>query len=124
MTAKVRATAKLTDAEIPDNFDPEASAWNVTLRYQGRRLTVPFFTGSMAGKPTAKGVLECLILDAEVEDWTFDDWCADFGYDTDSRRAYRMYQACKEQTEKLRKLLGDDFDAAMTYPEWAEEHSC
>jgi hypothetical protein len=65
--------------------------------------------------PTAAEVLDSLASDASGADQNFEDWCADFGYDTDSRKAERTYNAVREQTFSLRKLLGHrDFETLLS----------
>ena len=44
--------------------------------------------------PTAGSVLYSLLLDASGADENFHDWCANYGYDTDSRKALATYEAC------------------------------
>lgn len=44
--------------------------------------------------PTAGSVLYSLLLEASGADENFHDWCADYGYDTDSRKALATYEAC------------------------------
>lgn len=44
--------------------------------------------------PTAGSVLYSLLLDASSADENFHDWCANYGYDTDSRKALATYEAC------------------------------
>ena len=44
--------------------------------------------------PTAGSVLYSLLLDASGADENFHDWCADYGYDTNSRKALATYEAC------------------------------
>lgn len=56
--------------------------------------------------PTLDDVLYCLVMDAEAASETFEDWCANFGYDTDSRKAEATYNACVQIGIKLRNLLG------------------
>jgi hypothetical protein len=89
--------------------------WRCTLTRPGRRLTVIFSMGpGHHGKaPDSDEVLNCLSLDAGgVENARdFEDWCANYGYDTDSRKAYRIYKACMGIAKKLRRFLGDaEFD--------------
>lgn len=100
----------LTDTPLPEGFDPGAHAWSVTLEFDGRSLTVPFFTGSLAGEPDATSVVDCLVSDALAGEESFENFCADFGYDEDSRRAYATWEQCKEQGVKVRELLGEHFD--------------
>src|SRR5579863_1776538 len=74
------------DAASRDNMDH----WRCTFRIFKRRMTVPFSMGSghHGRAPTAGDVLDALASDSS--EWatgvvTFEDWCANFGYDTDSR---------------------------------------
>lgn len=56
-------------------------------------------------KPSAYDVLAC--LDVLYSD-NFDDFCADFGYDTDSIKAEKTYRASQEQDRALRRLFTVD----------------
>lgn len=53
-------------------------------------------------KPSAYSVLAC--LDQLYAD-TFEEFCDEFGYDTDSRTAERTYSAMQEQDRRLRRLF-------------------
>jgi hypothetical protein len=54
-------------------------------------------------------VLHSLLLDASVLDaGGFENWAGDYGFDLDSRKAEKMYQACLEIALKLRAGLGDE----------------
>ena len=56
--------------------------------------------------PTVADVLHSLTLDAScVEYRSFGDWCDDFGYDTDSRKALEMFLACGETASNLARLF-------------------
>lgn len=85
--------------------------WRVTLRYQGRRMTVSYYMGEGHGgaEPTLDTVLESLVMD-DPHGEAFEDWCGNYDYDTDSRSAEKIYRACVSQTRRLHQLLGDDFD--------------
>lgn len=58
--------------------------------------------------PTTEDVLESLRLDVMGADNadTFEDWAAECGYSTDSRRAESVYVACCDAAKRLRGLLG------------------
>lgn len=59
--------------------------------------------------PNLEDVLYSLLLDASVLDSpTFEDWAGEFGYDTDSRKSEKLYNACLEIALKMRALLGDE----------------
>lgn len=65
--------------------------------------------GSDPKPPDAASVLSSLLLDSSASKETFGGWCESYGYDTDSRKALETYLECQENTLKLRKLLGADW---------------
>lgn len=88
-----------------------ASHWVVTLKAGRFSMRVPFSQGSAhTVAPTAADVLDCLASDAaSVENARdFADWCGDYGYDVDSRKAHKTYTICVRQAAKLRAMLGQD----------------
>ena len=92
---------------------PNSTGWTVTLKYQGHQVTTPFYQGSAhTEEPTAADVLYCLIQDTSGYDYndSFEDWCSEYGYDTDSRRAEGIYEKCRKISVKLHRLLDEDFD--------------
>ncbi len=106
--------------------NPNAPEWNDAAHYRcvlrrGRRqMTLYFSQGyGISGEPTVAGVLECLLSDAAgVESARcFEDWCADYGFDTDSRRAERTYRLTVRQTASLKRLLGP-YWGALYNAEW------
>lgn len=56
-------------------------------------------------KPEAASVLQCLLSDAQASRESFEEWCSNFGYDTDSREALGTYLACQETHIRLLKLF-------------------
>jgi hypothetical protein len=62
------------------------------------------------GKPPAvESVLDTLALDANGvgnANGDFAEWCAEYGYDTDSRQAEHTFKVCQRQAKKLRAFLG------------------
>jgi hypothetical protein len=112
LCSTVKANVKFgAKAKKLDEWQQSANGYSVTLVFQGRRMTVDFFMGSAHTKePTSYDVLYCVLSDASVLDMSFEDFCGDFGYDLDSRKAEQTYKACKKSGTKLRKLLGDDYD--------------
>lgn len=113
--AKIRIESTLV-ASNPHMTDmPAGSAhWRITLRRPGRQMTVPFSQGpALCSEPREAGVLSCLLSDASSADQDFTSWCADLGFDEDSRKAERIYRVVQQQTAKLRRFLGDLYDEAM-----------
>ena len=56
--------------------------------------------------PTAADLLHCLVLDASCAENTFEEWCSELGYDTDSRKAEEIYNQCRKQTRDAMRVLG------------------
>ena len=55
--------------------------------------------------PTAYDVLACL---TKYDPGTFEDFCGEFGYDTDSRKAYKTYKAVKREWKNVAILFTDE----------------
>lgn len=101
--------------------------YDVTLSFEGRKIETKFKcgfahcqrrllngVGSWIEKPippSVSDVLHCLILDAEACESDFEDWCVNFGYDTDSRKALDLYMACQKSGKEIKKLLGSKFES-------------
>ena len=69
------------------------------------------------GVPTLAGVLDCLASDAASYENAkdFEDFAAEFGYDSDSRSAERIYRAIRRQAEQLKRTLGDEAYQELLY---------
>lgn len=55
--------------------------------------------------PQVAGVIYAMLMDTSAAEQSFANWCADFGYDTDSRKAFSVYEACQKNADKLFKLF-------------------
>lgn len=99
-------------AKINDKSWPHFK-WNIDIN--GEQFEYKTGIGHVKNnKPTIPEidhVLACLFSDAQCGQSTFPDFCADFGYDTDSRKALETYLACQQSCVKLRKALGSEFDS-------------
>lgn len=82
-------------------------------------LTVTFGSGASIVTPWSQGLgIEsspteepATILDSLVQDCTdedFDTWADEYGYDTDSRKAYATWEACRMVAARLIATLGED----------------
>jgi hypothetical protein len=85
--------------------------FRVTLWREGKPGRVSFdFWGSyhdhQTGETelTAYDVLACISGDANTPD-TFEEFCSEYGYEEDSRRAFKTFQACDRLGRKLRRLF-------------------
>ena len=72
--------------------------------------------------PTAARDLENLQGDAQAgESLPLKDFCSELGYDSDSRKAERVWRACQETRGHMQKLFGADFEAFMGASENEDE---
>lgn len=55
--------------------------------------------------PHAADVLYSLLMDASASQQSFADWCSEYVYDTDSRKAFATYEACQQNADKLARIL-------------------
>lgn len=59
--------------------------------------------------PDSVNVIWCLVMDSGVLFYGgFEDWAAEYGYDTDSRKAESLYRQCLDSALKLQAALGPD----------------
>ena len=90
--------------------------WECEHGYQARYMeSANCFQGvSVTGRgnpilPELRDVLYSLASDSDVLDSSsFEDWAANYDYDTDSRQAEATYRACLDIALKLRNALGED----------------
>jgi len=57
--------------------------------------------------PSAYDILSCLTKNGPG---TFEDFCSEFGYDTDSKKAEKIYFAVQKEFAGIKKLFGDVMD--------------
>lgn len=116
-THQIRMTATRIPARTDALMDmPNARHWNCYLHRIGygpsgqgwEGIAIEYSQGSAHTKaPTCADILDCLASD-DTRGQYFEDWASDIGYDTDSRKAYATWEACKSSGEKLLKLLGHE----------------
>jgi hypothetical protein len=64
---------------------------------------------SKINPPTLTDVLYSLLMDSDVLNYgTFEEWAGEFGYETDSRKAEKMYNECMKIALKMRAMFGDE----------------
>jgi len=96
-----------------DEWQQKSNQYTVTLKYDGRQMTIPFFTGQGWSKdPEVADVVSCLVSDYSCIESSRDfyDFCDNLGYDSDSRKSLNTYNQCLNQSKKLEKLLGPDLN--------------
>lgn len=62
-------------------------------------------------RPSLVDVLHCIFSDAQSGENDFPDFCAELGYDEDSRKAEATWRACRDTGAALHRLFtGEQFD--------------
>jgi hypothetical protein len=116
VTMTSKAMARRTDGLMND---PGMSHWKCVLTRPGALLTldVAYSMGKAhTGLPVLTDVLGCVIDDVQgVENSGpgFEGWCAEYGYDGDSRKAEKIYTAIVAQRESLTRWAGSEFPTLM-----------
>jgi len=97
-----------------------AKSWHVELMRETPGsvdlfMETDFYGGENVTVPTACDVMESVLLDAMtvISAGSYEDWCSELGFDDDSMRARRIYDACLHQSKELRTFLGDHLDEAL-----------
>lgn len=89
-----------------------SDGWTCTIGYDGKYIEIPFYMGKghEGREPEMLEVLECLVSDATSSSMSFEEWCAEFGYNNDSIKDLKSYNECVKIGEKLHYLFGDDHE--------------
>ena len=81
--------------------------WECWLSRGDNKIFVVFHLGEghEGREPELKDVIHALLSDSYAGSLSFEDFCEEFGYDTDSRRAYATWEDCERHARKLRVLF-------------------
>ena len=66
-----------------------------------------YFTGlghrknNKPARPHITGVIYSILIDSKAYNMCFEQWVDEFGYDTDSRKAEKLYQQCIQNAQKV-----------------------
>jgi hypothetical protein len=106
------------DYDKLDKWQQNSNQYTATVKYNGKQLTTPFFTGyGWTKEPTWKDVLGSLVMDtySYENSQSFEDFCSEFGYDSDSRSAKKIYDQLGKTSKKVKRLLGNDFEEVAEF---------
>lgn len=106
---KVRLSCEWV-SERPDHLmDSRMNHWKCKLSANGRIFTFYFSQGYgfHGAEPTLPDVLESFASDFRPEQ-SFEEFCDDYGYDEDSRKAERIYKAVVKQNAAIERLFGSE----------------
>lgn len=115
---KIQSVKLLARPDGNDGWETaNASHYQVMLTFRGlasvgnnRKMTTVFSMGSAHTKPpAAHDVLSCLLSDASDHGATFEEWCDNLGYSSDSIKALKTFEAVQKNSKEVREFLGASF---------------
>jgi hypothetical protein len=94
----------IADTELFSENEPDRMRRNSFKRYSSVEL--------MGKRKEVKAdllyyILCCIACDYSIPD-TFKDFCGEFGYNEDSRKAEKLFHDCREQSEKLHTIFKEE----------------
>ena len=72
---------------------------------KGLDYAIQYYTNVFIKPVLAAELLHSVLLDSYASEVSHADWCADYGYDEDSRKGLETYLACQENYNKLLQVL-------------------
>lgn len=107
---KTNSTIKIeyskTDLYFPDDKCPR-DIYNITISRGTRKYTFTFGNSIAKSKGTPPNEYDILSCLEKYEYNSFEDFCNELGYDTDSKKAEKLYNAVKEQYLNIISLYND-----------------
>lgn len=84
-------------------------AWSIEINGEQFAYKTGLGNVDQRGKPTVPKlyrVIDCLICNSSYAAGSFDDFCNNSGYNTDSRKALDTYLQCQQAGAKLQRAVG------------------
>ena len=66
----------------------------------------------------------CFLSDGDSSRYGFENFCSEFGYDTDSRKAYKTFKACEKSLKKAERIGIDEEMACDIMNDLQENYGC
>ena len=83
--------------------------YKVILKNRGKQFTLDYHMGlAHKNPPKLSDVLYSLIMDSESLEYSFSDWCDMLGYNTDSIKDKKIYNACIKNGKRFYSLFDKD----------------
>lgn len=109
LTLKLNRVPFRTDS-TENTWDAEATHYVYSIENNKGAVRGFYSQGSaIKTRPSLVDILNSLNTDTlNIDNSSPEDWLSDFGYDTDSIKATRIYKACFDEYLQLIKVLGRD----------------
>lgn len=76
----------------------------------GKKTSFDFWTRKIEDETDLIDAFRCFCDDAVCGSYSFEDFCSDLGYDTDSRKAEKTWKTCKRSFDKFLNLTNYSVD--------------
>ena len=94
--------------DLADEWKRTATKCNCKITFKNQTYRFNYWMGSAHTKtPSKRDVLYSFVMD-DVSGMNFEDFCSEFGYDNNSKKALRIFEACKEQTKNFYRLFNEE----------------
>jgi len=105
------------EVKSEDRLIGYANKYKVKISYQ-KRSGVFEYTDSVVNtnegkEPKKKDVLYCLVMDYTSASENFEDFCSEFGYNTDSIKDQNIFKAVQKNSEKMKRIYGPVLNALL-----------
>jgi hypothetical protein len=111
---KTGATIDVKFSHSGKHFDgdkEDRGIYKVTISRNKREYSFQFGQSIInSGAPSFYDILSCL---TKYDPGLFEDFCSEMGYDTDSKKAEKTYNAVRDEYLNMAKLFSDDELEAM-----------
>lgn len=97
----------------PEQYYGDQCRWAVTIggEFTEDTFTVMYHMSINDGSKKPDNVAEIVhsvVMDSHAVDYDFEEWCEEYDFDVDSRKAEKTYKACLDSARDLRNFLGDE----------------
>ena len=89
--------------------------YSVTMKYNKKQYTFNYFIGQSLSEDAinAKNVMYSLLLDADCARMSFEEFCREFGYNSDSISDLNIWKSCNKSHKNLVRMFTSEEIATM-----------
>lgn len=119
----------LEDESLIPDWAKDKYAVIARLEYQGRAIEFPYFYSNRNGDfisqgsdefPTVSDLVWTMSTESDgLDGRTFEQWCDEFGYDSDSISKLKMYEECSARAIEWSDFINDsELESALRESGW------
>lgn len=85
--------------------------FSIQLTRNGVSVTVPYHMGpALEGEPDKLDLLDCLAVDSQAGEMSFQDFVREFGYDYEDDQASMVHAQCIRNSRLMQRLFGEEYN--------------